>query len=98
MKYEGTLIIYCKELSPTEKLVYSFLCEIRTEKEGSGISYEEISDRINISRSTAIRTVRSLTEKGFISVTKGKDKLGRTEYNRYAIKHLENRQQIIGHV
>lgn len=81
-------IIENKEISSNDKIVYIYLISLyNKEKCYSFPSLKNISEHIGISLSTVKRSIKHLSELGFITVEKRKAKIG--NYNLYKkLKHL----------
>lgn len=78
-------ILFNKELSPLEKVLLNLLCVYK--EKNIAITYTGLMEALNVSKNTVIRTLKSLSEKGYVEIIKRQAETGVTINNEYEINY-----------
>jgi predicted transcriptional regulator len=84
-----------KNLTNNEKLCYLYLCRCADMKQQSFPSYATISEKMSVTRRTAINIVKTLEEKGYLHVTKRRVNKTKSNTNIYTIIHPDQVSEMI---
>jgi predicted transcriptional regulator len=76
-----------EDLSINEKMCYLYLCRLADGEMKSFPSYATIGIKMSVSKSTAVRSVKSLEQKGYIRVERRKKSKNQNLSNIYTLIH-----------
>ena len=76
-----------KDLNINEKMCYLYLCRLADKEMTSFPSYSTMAEKMSVSRPTAIKSIKSLEEKGYVIVERRRIDKDRNLSNIYTVIH-----------